>query len=330
MGSLQRSERLALLEESHPSRSIRQQCQLLGVNRSTHYYKHIPVSKEDVHLMNKIREVWMKYAFYGYRRITRTLQSQGHAVNRKRILRLMQQMGLQAIYPRPKTSVKNAQHVIHPYLLGKRAIKQPNEAWMVDITYLKIGSSFMYLVALIDVYSRYVVSWSLSNTLHTEFCLAALDKGLAVGKPQIINSDQGCQFTSDEWVKTLTEAGIQVSMTGVGRCMDNIYIERFWRSLKYEEIYLNDYDSAAELKQAVSNYIEFYNHKRFHQSLGYKTPAEVYFGLSANPVDLWTSPSDQPEPVGPCGQAAGQRVALPTPCPHSLASRPQGPQVQQQ
>ncbi len=199
---------------------------------------------------------------------------------------------------------------------------------MVDITYLKVGKGFMYLAAMIDVHSRYVVGWSVSNTLHTDFCLDALDKSLQHVKPEIVNSDQGCQFTSDDWITALKSRGIKVSMTSIGRCLDNIYIERFWRSLKYEEIYLNDYDLVKELKQAVSHYIEFYNHKRFHQSLDYKTPAEVYFSQARKPVDLWTNPSDRPEPFGTCGQADGQHCVLTTTCSTLSGLSPTRPQVQ--
>lgn len=257
---------------------MRRQCELLKVNRSTVYYQPAPISKNDVLLMNEIRECWERYPFYGYRRITKALQSVGHFVNRKRIQRLMQLMGLKAIFPGPKTSIKNKSHAVYPYLLKNLAITQPNQAWMVDITYLKLGHGFMYLVALIDVHSRFVVSWALSNTLHTDFCIEALDNGFKQAMPEIVNSDQGCQFTSEDWIERLKACGIKISMTGKGRCLDNIYIERFWRSLKYEEIYLNDYDSVSDLKKSVAEYIEFYNHKRFHQSLDYKTPAEVYFG----------------------------------------------------
>lgn len=262
--------------------------------------------------MNEIQEIWSRYPFYGYRRIAHTLRAAGHRANRKRVQRLMQQMGIRAIFPGPKTSIKNAKHAIYPYLLRDVAISRSNQAWQVDITYLKVGKGFMYLVALIDIHSRYVVGWSLSNTLHTDFCMAALDKALVHGIPEIINSDQGCQFTSDDWVNQLKDKQIKVSMTGKGRCLDNIYIERFWRSLKYEEIYLNDYDDVNELKTAVKHYIEFYNHTRPHQSLDYKTPAEVYFSQAETPVDLWTSPSGQPVPFGPCVQAGGQLCELPT------------------
>lgn len=248
------------------------------MNRSTLYYKEKVADIDDIDLLNAIRDVWERYPFYGYRRITKELrETSGLRVNRKRVQRLMAVGGIQAIYPGPNTSRRNRLHAVHPYLLRDLSITHANQVWMVDITYLRMPNGFMYLVALIDVHSRYVVGWSLSNTLDTGFCIDALKYGLAEAMPEIINSDQGCQFTSDDWVHFLQEWGIKVSMTGKGRCTDNVYIERFWRSFKREEFYLNEYGSVKELRKAVGVYIEFYNRKRWHQSLGYKTPAEVYF-----------------------------------------------------
>lgn len=185
--------------------------------------------------------------------------------------------GIQALYAGPNTSKRNKLHKVYPYLLRNLIIDHPNQVWMVDITYLRMPDGFVYLVALIDVYSRYIVGWSLSNTLETDFCIDAVKLSLENGCPKIINSDQGCQFTSEEWVHFLLDWNIQISMTGKGRCTDNVYIERFWRSFKSEEFYLNDYTSVKELKKAIGVYIEFYNQRRWHQSLDYKTPAEVYF-----------------------------------------------------
>lgn len=241
------------------------------------YYQEKQLDIDDIELLNLIREIWEQYPFYGYRRITKELQAKDLVINRKRVQRLMSVGGIQAIYPGPNTSRRNKLHAIHPYLLRKANITTPNQAWMVDITYLRMLSGFMYLVALIDVYSRYIVGWSLSNMLETDFCIEALKQGLDYATPDIINSDQGCQFTSENWVNFLKEHDIQVSMTGKGRCTDNIYIERFWRSFKREEFYINDYESVKDLRNAISNYIEFYNNKRWHQSLDYKTPASLYF-----------------------------------------------------
>jgi putative transposase len=247
------------------------------------YYKGNPADINDVDLLNLIRDIWERRPFYGYRRITKELNVNGQLVNRKRVQRLMKWGGIYAIYPGPNTSKRNKAHAVHPYLLRNITILQANQAWMVDITYLRMSNGFMYLVALIDVHSRYIVGWSLSNTLETGFCIDALKSGLAQAQPEIINSDQGCQFTSEEWITFLRDQNIKVSMTGKGRCTDNIYIERFWRSFKREEFYLNEYQSVNELKKAIRTYIEFYNHQRWHQSLGYKTPAEVYFGGNINP-----------------------------------------------
>jgi putative transposase len=309
---ISREQRRQLIDENLFDLSVRRQCKLLGINRSTLYYQPKENELDDISLLNEIRDIWERYPFYGYRRITKELRSLGFKVNRKRVQRLMNEGGIKAMYPGPNTSRRNYLHAIHPYLLGKIAIKQSNQAWMIDITYLRLRQGFMYLVAIIDVHSRYIVGWSLSNTLETAFCIDALKSGLTIGKPEIINSDQGCQFTSDDWINFLRENGIKISMTGKGRCTDNIYIERFWRSFKREEFYLNEYETVSELKRAISAYIKFYNHKRWHQSLGYKTPAEVYFSGTEKPVDMWTSPSDQPAPFGPCGQAMDNADALPT------------------
>ncbi|HHV7639134.1 Integrase, catalytic region [Legionella waltersii] len=257
--------------------SLRRQCTLLGVNRSTLYYASRARDVDDVGLLNEIRDIWNKYPFYGYRRITIELRKQGRSVNRKRVQRLMALGGIYAIYPGPNTSRRNKRHAVHRYLLRDIEITRPNQAWMVDITYLRLESGFVYLVALIDVHSRYIVGWSLSTTLETEFCMDALKSALKNATPEIINSDQGCQFTSEEWVSCLQEHGIQISMTGKGRCLDNAYIERFWRNIKREEFYLNAYDSIKNLKKEIAKYMNFYNHVRPHQALRYNTPASFYF-----------------------------------------------------
>jgi len=265
-----------LLADSVGKLSLRRRCELLAINRSTLYYQEEPLGLEDVAVLNAIRDVWMRYPFYGYRRITKELRSKGMAVNRKRVQRLMGLGGIRAIYPGPNTSRRNKLHAIHPYLLRDMRINRVNQVWMVDLSYLRMPKGFMYLIALIDVYSRYIVGWSLSNTLDANGCIEALKVGLLVGRPEIINSDQGCQFTSDEWIDYLHEAAIKISMTGKGRCLDNIYIERFWRSFKQEEFYLNGYTSVKVLRKAIKAYIAFYNHRRWHQSLDYKTPGEVF------------------------------------------------------
>lgn len=306
-----REQRQRLIDANHAELSLRRQCELLQVNRSTIYYKAAVIDVDDIDLMNEIREIWERYPFYGYRRITKELQFNGHKINRKRVQRLMQLAGIQAIYPGPNTSRRNKLHAVHPYLLRGLEIVRPNQAWMIDITYLRLNGGFMYLVALIDVHSRYIVSWSLSNTMDTGFCLDALKNGLLYVQPEIINSDQGCQFTSEDWVDYLNEWNIKISMTGKGRCLDNVYIERFWRSFKREKFYLNEFNKVKELRAAIEEYVEFYNKRRWHQSLNYKTPAAVYFeqereacgyvDASFGPVsalrDAWTSHGQRINPA---------------------------------
>ena len=294
-----REGRQALIDASCEQLSLRRQCELLSINRSTLYYEAKPAVVDDCHLLNEIREIWERCPFYGYRRVTRELKSQGYIVNRKRVSRLMREGGVKAIYPGPNTSKRNKLHTVHKYLLADLVIDRANQAWQIDITYLRLKQGFVYLVALIDVYSRYVVSWQIATTMETSFCLEVLKSGLFRANPEIVNSDQGSQFTSSDWVDCVTKQGIQISMTGKGRCLDNVYIERFWRSFKREEFYLNEYASIASLKQATAAYIEFYNRRRWHQSLDYKTPAMVYFKQEeANPMDMWASPAEQPAPFG--------------------------------
>ena len=232
---------------------------------------------DGVWLINLIRDIWLKHVFYGYRKIKAILWLEhGYLVNGKRVLRLMQAAGIQAVYPKPRLSKNDSKNKKYPYLLRELDIIKNNQVWQVDITYLKLGTRFVYLVALIDVYSRYIAGWSLSFTLDTENCLDALFNALKIGIPEIINSDQGCQFTSELWVKVIADKNILISMDGKGRCKDNIYIERFWRSIKYEAYYLNEYSNFTELYCGIKEYIEFYNEQRPHQSLGYLRPRDIY------------------------------------------------------
>jgi len=262
--------------DPHSDVSIRKQCQFLSVPRSGYYYQPMQWSRLNGILMNEIHEIWTGTPFYGYRRITEELKRQGYHANRKRIHRLMNVMNLEAIYPKPKTSGGDRQHKKYPYLLNGLAINRPNQVWATDITYIPMERGFVYLVALIDLYSRYIVSWNLSISLEANFCLTMLESALAHAHPEILNSDQGCQFTSDAWTKLLEKNAIRISMDGKGRCMDNIYIERFWRSLKQESIYINPPDTVYQARQTLREYIEFYNHRRVHQALDYRTPAELY------------------------------------------------------
>lgn len=256
--------------------SLRSKCQLLGINRSVLYYKHHS-ENDDIDLLNLIRDIWLKHTFYGYRKITAVLKLDYQLeVNRKRVLRLMKIGGIAAVYPKPNLSKNNVQHKVYPYLLNNFLVTKINQVWQIDITYLKLGTRFVYLVALIDVHSRYIVGWSLSFELDTENCLDALYKALKIAIPEIINSDQGCQFTSECWIKFVLDQNIKISMDGKGRCKDNIFIERFWRSIKYEAYYLNEYISFTDLYKGVNDYVEFYNKRRPHQNLGYLRPSDVY------------------------------------------------------
>jgi putative transposase len=225
-------------------------------------------------------EAKQKSPFYGYRKITQALQKKGHVINRKRVLRLMREMGIQAIYPKPNLSKAAPDHKKYPYLLRGLVIDHPDQVWATDITYIKLNGVFIYLAAIIDLYSRKVLSWRISNTMDVSFCIEALEEAFnKYGKPEIFNSDQGSQFTSIDFIKELENKNIRISMDGKGRAADNIYIERLWRSLKYEDIYIKEYGTIAECTLGVRKYFEFYNTERFHQSLKYKTPDEIYFGF---------------------------------------------------
>lgn len=275
-------KRKELIDLSHKDLSVRQQSVLLGICRSSLYYRKKSKDHENF-LINLIHEIWLGYSFYGYRRVTVILKrDHGLKVNDKKVLRLMRRAGIQAIYPKKRTSIKNRHDGIYPYLLKGLEIGHANQAWQADITYLKLGSRFVYLVALIDIYSRLIVGWSLSFELDTDNCLEALKLALKIGKAEIINSDQGCQFTSQQWVSVLLEQHIAISMDGKGRCQDNIFIERFWRTIKYEAIFLNEYEDFKTLYLGIKNYIEFYNQERPHQSLGYQTPYQVYLESIGN------------------------------------------------
>jgi len=270
-----------LIEPGHKEVSLRRQCELVGLNRSSYYYDQAASeSPLNLELMRKIDEQYMKTPFYGWPRMTAYLRRQGDDINHKRVQRLMQKMGLQAIHPRPRPKNERHNHKIYPYLLAGLDIVRPNQVWSTDITYIPLQNGFMYLVAVIDWYSRYVLAWELSNTLDGHFCQVALQHALTQGRPEIFNTDQGVQFTATDFTGILEQAHIQISMDGRGRALDNIFIERFWRSLKYEDIYLHDYASVPELLAGLQRYFTFYNLERLHQSLGYLTPADVHFTLT--------------------------------------------------
>lgn len=256
--------------------SLRERCRVLALNRSTYYYSPRPEKEEDLQLMNMIDKQYTRTPFYGSRRLTVWLRRQGYEVNRKRVQRLMEKMGIHAIYPMVNMSQPAKGHKLFPYLLRGVEIVRPNQVWSADITYLRMAQGFLYLVAVMDWYSRYVLAWKLSNTMDVGFCLEALGEALQRGHPEIFNSDQGSQFTSDDFTRLLLDREIQVSMDGRGRALDNIFVERLWRSVKYENIYLNHYEAALEAYQGLEAYFDFYNDERPHQSLDYQTPSEVY------------------------------------------------------
>jgi len=269
-----------LIEAQHEVLSIRRQCELVGLSRASYYYEAASETPENLQLMRLLDEQYMKTPFYGYRRMTVCLRRAGYAVNPKRIARLMGVMGIEALYPKPRTTMVNPAHKIYPYLLRGVKISYPNQVWSTDITYVPMPHGFMYLVAVIDWFSRYVLSWRLSNTLDSLFCLETLSQALTQGKPEIFNTDQGVQFTALSFTSVLEQAGIQISMDGRGRALDNIFIERFCGcplgALKYEDIYLYGYDTVPTLQQGLTRYFQLYNHERPHQSLDYQTPAVVY------------------------------------------------------
>jgi putative transposase len=265
-----------LIEAGHPALSVRRQCELLGLNRSSLYYEPAGESAEDLRLMRLIDEQYTARPFYGSRRMTEWLAQQGEGVNRKRVRRLMRTMGLEAIYPKPRLSTAGKGHKVYPYLLRGVAIERADQVWSADITYVPMASGFMYLAAVIDWYSRYVVAWRLSNTLDGAFCLEMLEEALGSGKPEVFNTDQGVQFTAEAFTSRLERAGAAVSMDGRGRALDNVFVERLWRSVKYEDIYIRGYESVPELHRGLARYFAFYNDERLHQSLGYRTPAAVY------------------------------------------------------
>ena len=275
--ALSRPERLTMIEREHQSLSVSRQCRLLSVSRSTLYYRPLGESAATLELMRRIDELYLKYPFYGSRQMVRHLAREGVAVGRHRVRRLMRLLGLEAIYRKPRTSVANPEHRVYPYLLRGLTIERPNQVWCADITYIPVQGGFLYLVAIMDWASRRVLAWRLSNTMDTEFCLAALAEALeSYGIPEIFNTDQGSQFTSIAFTGLLETAGIRCSMDGRGRCMDNVFIERLWRSLKYEAVYLHDLEDGFVAQRVIAQWIGFYNEQRPHSALAGRTPAEAY------------------------------------------------------
>ncbi len=257
---------------------VTRQCQLLELPRSSFYYRHRDVAPDDLELMGQIDRCHLQHPYYGSRRIRDWLEDREWIVNRKRIQRLMRQMGLQALYPKRNTSKANAAHKVYPYLLRGLTIERSNQVWAADITYIPMARGFLYLVAIIDWYSRKVLSWQLSNTLEADFCVQALERACDhYGTPEIFNTDQGCQFTSEAFTSALKARNIQISMDGKGRWVDNVFVERLWRSLKYEQVYLHAYESVAQARKQIGGYLNFFNSERRHQSLERRTPDAVYY-----------------------------------------------------
>jgi putative transposase len=276
-----------MIERDESPLSIRAQCKLLGVNRSMLYYQPCGLKESDVAVMHLMDEQYTRTPYYGVERMTAWLHRLGIGIGHNRVRRLLRLMGLEAVYPKPRLSRPGGpEHHLWPYLLRGLAIDRPNQVWASDITYIRLWRGFVYLVAVMDWYSRYVLSWSLSTTLDAWFCVEALRRALVVGRPEIFNTDQGSQFTSEAFTGILQDAGVAISMDGRGRAFDNIFVERLWRSVKYEEVYLKDYGVVDEARRGLSDYFALYNTERLHQSLGYKTPAEVYFVSDAVMADL--------------------------------------------
>lgn len=282
------SQRWALIDPAATS-SIRQQCQWLGLHRSAYYYQPLPATAEDLRLMRLLDEQYLQTPQYGYRKMRLVLQQAGYVVNHKRVRRLMQTIGIEAIYPKVNTSQPAQGHRIYPYLLRGLTIAEVHQVWATDITYVPMATGYMYLMAVMDLHSRYVLVWSVSSTMDAAWCSGVLRQALAAyPSPAIFNTDQGSQFTSDEFRGLLAESGIRISMDGKGRALDNIFVERLWRTVKYEDIYLRAYSDGWELETGLSRYFEFYNCRRFHQSLNYRTPEQVLKGgeNTQNPMNL--------------------------------------------
>ncbi len=267
-----------MIEPTHPTVSISRQCALLSISRSTFYYKSCRVNPQDLELMRIMDEQYLKTPFYGSRSFYNHLRKLGYKINRKRVQRLMRLMGIEAIYPKPKTSKPHPEHKVYPYLLRGLTIDQPNQVWAADITYVPMRRGSMYLVAVMDWCSRKVLSWRVSNTLDSDFCIAAVEEAISkYGPPQIFNTDQGAQFTSRAFIELLESNGIRVSMDGRGRCLDNIFIERLWWTVKYQYLYLRAFENGVELRKGLKHWFNFYNQERPHQTFNGLSPDDIYF-----------------------------------------------------
>jgi len=290
---MSRGERKAMITRDRPDLSLSRQCKVLSISRSSFYYRPKGESAANLALMRRIDELFLRYPFYGSRQMVRQLLREGRAVGRHRVRRLMRLMGLQAIYQAPKTSAPHPQHRVYPYRLRGLAIERPDQVWCADITYIPVRHGFLYLVAVMDWATRHVLAWRLSNTMDAGFCVEALDEALARnGRPEIFNTDQGSQFTSFDFTARLKAAGVTISMDGRGRCIDNVFIERLWRSLKYEAVYLHELTDGFHAERVIGEWINFYNTERPHSALGGRTPTEAY--ENAPPVDMMDKASALP------------------------------------
>jgi putative transposase len=301
-------EKRSVVEPMHTRISLRRQCELLGLGRSSRYYRSQADEGYNEQLMRLMDEQYLRTPFYGVPRMTEWLHRQGHAVNEKRVRRLLRLMGLEAIYPRRKQGLSQAdrEHKVYPYLLRGLEITRPNQVWAADITYLRMARGWLYLMAILDWFSRYVVTWEISITLEADFCVTALQRALALARPEIFNTDQGSQFTSAGWIEALEKAHVRISMDGRGRVFDNIFVERLWRSVKVEEVYLHDYQTVGDARQGLGQYFPFYNRDRLHQALGYRTPAEVYVapgGRGGSLVPLRCARGSAPLALAACSLA---------------------------
>ncbi len=302
--------RRAAVDRRHPSLSVVSQCKLLGISRSGLYYQPAGMSEEDLALMKMIDRQYLATPFYGARRLAAWLRNQGYRVNRKRVRRLMQVMGLKAIYRRPRTSTPAPGHRIYPYLLSGMEITRPNQVWAADITYIPMARGFLYLVAIMDWRSRYVLSWRLSNTLDGDFCVEALEEALRKGRPDMLNTDQGAQFTGEAFTGMLERQGVRISQDGKGRYSDNLFVERLWRTVKYEEVYLKAYQDGIEARIGIGDYFRFYNTQRPHQALGYQTPAEAYASVPMEATEGGVVESSTPGSVRTAGPALKMTSSL--------------------
>lgn len=271
-----------MVERDHAELSLTAQAELFGISRASLYYQPKLPPPEEVAIKHRIDQIYTAYPFYGSRKITEELQEDFRPINRKRVQRYMREMGISAICPGPNLSKRLSGQRVYPYLLRGVTLQSPNQVWGTDITYVRLRTGWMYLVAVLDWYSRYVVSWALDDTLEIGFVLEALSEALSCARPQICNSDQGSHYTSPQYTSLLEAAGVRISMDGKGRALDNIFTERFWRSLKYEEVYLHDYANPREARTGIGEYIHFYNHQRVHQALDYRRPADLYLGRTTH------------------------------------------------